>query len=420
MFKITMFQTGFEFWSFEFWYCFEIRASDFESIINMEVAILSGVNSKFGELWETSPRDLVRDVALQAISEAGIKPSEIDAIFVGNMLSGMLAQQEHLGAFFAEELGLPVSAIRVEGACASGGLAVHLGVCAISSGMYRNVLIVGVEKMTDYKPEEVAHALMGAGSDVEREAGATFPALYALMAQVHMTRFGTTSEQLAWVAVKNHYHATLSENAQFPFAVSVEQVLKSSMVAYPLHLLDCSPITDGASAVVLSINSKHQIPNSKTVNIIASAVATDTLGLAQRKDLTTIDAAVRAGKMAYEQAGIGPSDIDVCEVHDCFTIAEVLAMEDLGFFKKGEAGEKIAAGVTTLGKGKKLIVNTSGGLKAAGHPVGATGVKQIVEVFHQLAGSAGKKQVEGARLGLAHNVGGSGATAVVHILKSLK
>lgn len=377
----------------------------------MNVSILSGVNSKFGELWDVSPRDLVRTVTTEAISDAGVKPSDIDAIFIGNMLSGMLGGQEHLGAFFAEELNLPVSALRVEGACASGGLAVHAGVTGILSGMYNTVLVVGVEKMTDHKPEAVAMALMGAGSDVEREAGATFPALYALMAHAYMMRFGVTSEQLATVAVKNHYHASLSQNAQFPFTITVEQVLRSPMVATPLHLLDCSPITDGASAVVLS-NQK-----SNKVSIIASAVATDTLGLAQRKDLTTIDAAVRAGKQAYTQASVSPTDIDVAEVHDCFTIAEIIAMEDLGFFKKGEAGEQIAAGNTTLGKGGKLIINTSGGLKAAGHPVGATGVKQIVEIYYQLSGKAGKRQVKDARVGLAHNVGGSGATAVIHILK---
>ena len=393
----------------------------------MNVAILSGVNSKFGELWDVSPRDLVRTVTTEAISDAGVKPSDIDAIFIGNMLSGMLGGQEHLGAFFAEELKLPVSALRVEGACASGGLAVHAGVTGILSGMYKTVLVVGVEKMTDHKPEAVAMALMGAGSDVEREAGATFPALYALMAHAYMMRFGVTSGQLASVAVKNHFHASLSQNAQFPFTITVEQVLRSPMVATPLHLLDCSPITDGASAIVIA-NPKSlprrqageiRNPKSKKVSIVASVVATDTLGLAQRKDLTTIDAAVRAGKAAFEQAGVSTTDIDVAEVHDCFTIAEIIAMEDLGFFRRGEAAEMIAKGETTLGKGKKLIVNTSGGLKAAGHPVGATGVKQIVEIYHQLSGKAGKRQVADARVGLAHNVGGSGATAVIHILNTV-
>ena len=385
----------------------------------MNVAILSGVNSKFGELWDVSPRDLVRTVTTTAISEAGVKPSDIDAIFIGNMLSGMLGGQEHLGAFFAEELKLPVSALRVEGACASGGLAVHAGVTGILSDMYNTVLVVGVEKMTDHKPEAVAMALMGAGSDVEREAGATFPALYALIAHAYMKRFGVTSEQLASVAVKNHYHASLSQNAQFPFTITVEQVLRSPMVATPLHLLDCSPITDGASAIVLSNNIKHKTYNKNNVAIVASIVTTDTLGIAQRKDLTTIDSTVRAAKAAFKKAGVSPIDIDVAEVHDCFTIAEIIAMEDLGFFKKGEAGERIAKGVTTLGKGKKLIVNTSGGLKAAGHPVCATGVKQVVEIYHQLSGTCGKRQVTGARVGLTHNVGGSGATAVIHILKSL-
>lgn len=388
----------------------------------MNVTILGASTSKFGELWQTSPRDLVKDVVAESIDQAGVTKSKIQAVFVGNMLSGTLGGQDHLGAFFAEELGLNVSAMKIEGACASGGLAVHAGVCAVSSGLYETVLVVGVEKMTDHKPEEVAKALMGAGADAEREAGATFPALYALMARAHMQKYGTTEEHLASVAVKNHYHASLNSHAQFPFTVTIEQVLKSPTVASPLKLLDCSPITDGAAALILTKNQVPRTKNKKVINIVASAVATDTLGVAQREDLTTLKAAVNASKKAYEQAGIGPKDIDVAEVHDCFTIAEIIAMEDLGFFGKGEAADAIRKGKTKLGRQKNgktdnLIVNTSGGLKAVGHPVGATGVKQIVEIYQQLSGASGKKQVEGAAVGLTHNVGGSGATAVVHILK---
>lgn len=388
----------------------------------MNVSILGASTSKFGELWQTSPRDLVKDVVAESIDQAGVTKSKIQAVFVGNMLSGTLGGQDHLGAFFAEELGLSVPAMKIEGACASGGLAVHAGVLAVSSGLYETVLVVGVEKMTDHKPEEVAKALMGAGADAEREAGATFPALYALMARAHMQKYGTTEEHLASVAVKNHYHASLNSHAQFPFTVTIEQVLKSPTVASPLKLLDCSPITDGAAAVILTKNQEPRTKNKKVVNIVASAVATDTLGVAQREDLTTLKAAVNASKKAYEQAGIGPKDIDVAEVHDCFTIAEIIAMEDLEFFGKGEAASAINKGKTKLGGRKNgttdnLIVNTSGGLKAVGHPVGATGVKQIVEIYQQLIGQSGKKQVEGAAVGLTHNVGGSGATAVVHILK---
>jgi acetyl-CoA C-acetyltransferase len=381
----------------------------------MKIAVLGAATTKFGELWHISPRDLVKEAVSEALDQSGCSRSQIEAIFVGNMLSGVLGGQENLGAFFAEELNLPVSAMKVEGACASGGLAVHAGVMAITSSLYQTILVVGVEKMTDHKPEEVAKSLMGAGSDVERQAGATFPGLYALMARAHMKKYGTTEKDMASVAVKNHYHASLNSHAQFTRPITLEQVLTSSIVASPLKLLDCSPISDGAAAVVLSKNKKQKTKNKKQVYITASVVATDSLGLAERQDLTTIDAAVRAAKKAYKMAGITPGDIDVAEVHDCFTIAEIIAMEDLGFFKKGKAAASIREGKTTLGG--RPVINTSGGLKACGHPVGATGVKQIVEIYKQLKGTAGKKQVKGAKIGLTHNVGGSGATAVIHILR---
>lgn len=382
----------------------------------MNIVILGGATTKFGELWQTSPRDLVKEAVHGAFSCAGIKSSAIQAVFVGNMLSGCLGGQEHLGAFFAEELKLDVPAMKIEGACASGGLAMHAAVTAVSSSLYDTVLVVGVEKMTDHKPEEVAKALMGAGSDSEREAGATFPALYSLIARAHMEKYKTSKQQLAAVSVKNHFHASLTDYAQFHSRVSLEQVMKSPVVASPLKLLDCSPISDGAAAVIISSKIKAQSAKTPMVNIIASTVATDTLGLAEREDLTTLKASREAAKKAYHMAGISPKDIDVAEVHDCFSIAEIIAMEDLGFFEKGQAGAAISQGKTKLGGGHP-VVNPSGGLKACGHPVGATGVKQIVEIYRQLSGIAGNNQVKEARTGLTHNVGGSGATAVVHILQ---
>ncbi|MCJ7739789.1 thiolase domain-containing protein [Candidatus Microgenomates bacterium] len=376
----------------------------------MKINIAGAATTKFGELWRRSPRDLIKEAANNALDQAKMKPFAVEAVFVGNMLSSSLGNQDHLGAFFAEELGMPVAAMKIEGACASGGLAVHSAVMAIQSGLYETVLVLGVEKMTDHKPEEVAQMLMGAGTDAEREAGATFPGLYAIMARCHMQKYGTTEEDMAQVAVKNHYHASLNSHAQFVFPVTLEKVMKSPKVADPLKLLDCSPITDGAAAVILT-----KIKNNE-VNIIASAVATDTLGLSEREDLTGLKAVRVASQKAYQMAGISPKEIDVAEVHDCFTIAEIMAMEDLGFFEKGKAARAITSGKTKLG-GSGPIINTSGGLKACGHPVGATGVKQIVEIYNQLKGIAGRKQVEGAKIGLTHNVGGSGATAVVHILK---
>ena len=383
----------------------------------MNIYIAGVATTKFGELWQMSPRALAREAASKAITDADIDLTKIEALYVGNMLSGILGGHEHLGAFFAEELGLSVPAFKIEGACASGGLAIHNAVNSIAAGQYGTVLVLGIEKMTDYKPEEVATALMGAGTDEERSAGATFPGLYACLARAHTQKYGTTEVELAHVAVKNHFHAHRNPNAQFRNLITVEQVLHSPCIADPLKLLDCSPISDGAAAVVLTGNKKLISKTAKAVRLVASAVGTDSLGLAQRKSLTELKATKDASARAYQAAGVGPKDIDVAEVHDCFTVAEILAMEDLGFYRKGQAAKAIAKEQTMLGKSADLVVNPSGGLKACGHPVGATGVKQMAEIVEQLRGSAGQRQVKGARVGLTHNVGGSGATAVVHILK---
>lgn len=388
----------------------------------MDIFVIGAATTKFGELWGTSPRALAQEAVFGALADADIDKRRVEALFVGNMLSGMLGSQEHLGAFFAEELGLTVPAFKIEGACASGGLAIHNAVNSLLSGQYQTVVVLGIEKMTDHKPEDVAAALMGAGSEEERLSGVTFPGLYAILARSHMRQFGTTEEDLAKVAVKNHFHANLNPKAQFHSELTVAQVLGSTKIADPLKLLDCSPISDGAAAVVISSlrnpasSAAKQKSKRKNIKIVASCVATDTLGLAQRENLIELKAAKNAATAAYRTSGLTPAEIDIAEVHDCFTIAEILATEDLGFFKKGEAAGRISGGEVTLGQAKALVVNPSGGLKGCGHPVGATGVKQIVELVDQLRGRAGKKQVPGVKIGLAHNVGGSGATAVVHIL----
>jgi acetyl-CoA C-acetyltransferase len=379
----------------------------------MNVYITGAATTKFGELWGVSPRTLAREAVAAALADAAVEASTIEGLFVGNMLSGMLGGQEHLGAFFSEELGLFVPACKVEGACASGALALHTAVNSVLSGQYKTVCVLGVEKMTDHKPEDVATALMGAGSQAERLSGATFPGLYALIARMHMQEFGTTEEQLASVAVKNHFHASLNPNAQFRSLLTVEKVMRSSKIADPLKLLDCSPISDGAAAVIISSN-----PSKQSIKIAASMVATDTLGLAERQSLTELKATRVAATRAYEKAGVGPNDITIAEVHDCFTIAEVLALEDLGLYAKGEAAGAIVRGETTHGSVGKVLVNSSGGLKGCGHPVGATGIKQVVELVDQLRHRADKRQAEDVKVGLAQNVGGSGATAVVHILQT--
>jgi acetyl-CoA C-acetyltransferase len=379
----------------------------------MNISVLGAATTKFGELWAISPRSLAKDAFGAALADAGISKGRIEALFVGNMLSGLLGGQEHLGAFFAEELGLNgLPAFHIEGACASGGLAVNCAVNMLLSGRYKTVAVLGVEKMTDYKPEVVSLALMGAGSDEERMAGITFPGLYALMARSYMQKYQVSERQLASVSVKNHFHASLNPNAHFHNLLTAEVVMKSPKISDPLKLLECSPISDGAAALILTAEK------SKGVQIMASEVATDSLALAQRQSLTSLKATRLASQKAYEGSGFTPPDIDVAEVHDCFSIAEVLALEDLGFFAEGKAAEAVSRGRVTLGKSKHLVVNTSGGLKAAGHPIGATGVKQIVEIVDQLRGRAGKRQVKGAKVGLAQNVGGSGATVAIHILKN--
>ena len=382
----------------------------------MKVAIIGVGITKFGEHWDKSLRDLAIEAGTKALEDAGIRGKDLDAIYLGNMSAGRFIGQEHIGALVSGELGLSIPATRVEGACASGGLALRQAVLSILSGQHDIVLAGGAEKMTDLMTTGVTLTLMGAG-DQEWEAyyGVTFPSLYAMMARRHMYEFGTTREQMALVAVKNHRNACLNPIAQFQREIKVEDVLNAPLVADPLTLLDCSPITDGAAAVVLCKAELARKFTDTPVYIIASAQASDTLALHDRRSITTLDATVKAAREAYKQAGITAEDIDLAEVHDCFTIAEIIATEDLGFCKKGEGGKLIEEGQTEIGG--KIPVNTSGGLKAVGHPVGATGIKQAVEIVLQLRGEAGKRQVDGAEIGLTHNVGGSGATAVIHIFK---
>ncbi|MCR4305963.1 MAG: thiolase domain-containing protein, partial [Candidatus Daviesbacteria bacterium] len=296
-------------------------------------------------------------------------------------------------------------------------LSIHLAIQGILAGTYKNVLVVGAEKMTDAPSSQITWALMGASSSKERKAGLTFPALYALMAQAHMQKYGTTREQLAHVSVKNHYHASLNKKAHYPYEITAEKVLNSSLISYPLTLFDSSPITDGAGAVILSADdSSRGLPAGRQVYITGSAVASDTIDLANRTSLTELKATQLAAKAALKQAGAEIKDIKVAEVHDCFTIAEIMAMEDLGFCPKGEGGKFIKSKATHLGG--SCPVNTSGGLKACGHPVGATGVKQIIEITEQLRKNSGARQVKNANIGLTQNVGGTGATVVVHVLQT--
>lgn len=382
-----------------------------------DVAIIGVGCTEFGELWDKSFRELFVEAGVNAIEDANVQGDKIDALYVGNMSGGRFIEQEHLGALIADYSGLAslhVPSTRVEAACASGGLALRQGIIAVASGYHDIVIAGGAEKMTDVGVETATDAL-AAAADREWEGimGATFPGLYAMIARLHMHRYGTTREQLASVAVKNHHHGSMNPIAQFQNEISVDAVLNSVMVADPLHVFDCSPISDGASAVVLAPAEIARKYTDTPVYVKASAQASGTISLHDRQDITTLDATVAAAKRAYKMAKITPDDIDVAEVHDCFTIAEICAIEDLGFVKKGEGGKASESGITSIGG--KIPTNTSGGLKACGHPVGATGVKQAVEITLQLRGGAEKRQVDGAETGLTHNVGGSGGTAVVHI-----
>ncbi len=382
-----------------------------------DVAIIGVGCTEFGELWDKSFRDLFVEAGVSAIEDANVQGGKIDALYVGNMSGGRFIEQEHIGSLIADYSGLAslhVPSTRVEAACASGGLALRQGIIAVASGYHDIVIAGGAEKMTDVDVETTTDALTAAADrEWEGVMGATFPGLYAMIARLHMHKYGTTSEQLASVAVKNHHHGSLNPKAQFQNEISIDAVLNSIMVADPLHVFDCSPISDGASAVVLAPAEIARKYTDTPIYVKASAQASGTLSLHDRNDITTLDATVAAASRAYKMAKVAPKDIDFAEVHDCFTIAEICAIEDLGFVKKGEGGKASIEGMTAIGG--QIPINTSGGLKACGHPVGATGVKQAVEITLQLRGEAGKRQIDGAEIGLTHNVGGSGGTAVIHI-----
>lgn len=385
-------------------------------IMRGEVAAIGAGMTKFDEHWDKQLRDLFIEAALEAVDDARVDLKDIKAIFIGNLGSGMWVEQEHLGSLLADYLGIPgVPSLKIESACASSGMAFRLGAMSVAAGLYDIVLVGGVEKMSDVTTSESTHHLATA-ADREWEAfyGMTFPGLFALMARRHMKQYGTTREQLAKVAVKNHKHGSYNPKAQYQRVISIDDVLNSPLVADPLRLLDCSPISDGAAVVIIARSDIARKFTDTPVYVLGSGVATDTIALHDRDDITTMRSVILAAKEAYRMAKVGPNDVNLAEVHDCFTIAEILAYEDLGFAKKGEGGKLIDEGETELGG--RIPVNPSGGLKAKGHPVGATGVAQVVEVMLQLRNEAGKRQVPNAEVGLTHNIGGSGASCVVHIL----
>ena len=382
------------------------------------VSIVSAGLSKFGKLDGLYGREIFAEAAKEAFDRCPkLDPKrDIKALYVGHM-GESYEHQGHTGATMADWAGLlHVPATRTEAACASSGAALRVAIQAVLSGLADIVMVGGVEKMTHRSTAEVTEYLaMASDFPFEQWQGMTFPGLYAMMATAHMDKYGTTEKDLAMVAVKNHYHGSMNPKAHFQKEITLESAMASRVVAWPLKLYDCSLITDGASCLILTKPELAKKYTDMPVHIVGSGQASDSIGLYERESFTSLAAARIAAKQAYEMAEIEPEDVDVAEVHDCFTIAEIIAYEDLSFCKTGEGGRMAEKNETKLGG--RIPVNTSGGLKSKGHPVGATGTAQAYEMYLQLTEQADKRQVKDAEIGLSHNVGGSGGTATVHIYR---
>ena len=380
------------------------------------VAVIGIGKTKFGAFPDRDLRSLAVEAGEKSLKNAHMTPAQIQAFYLGNFAGPSFVGQNHLAPYVSTALGINgVPATRVEAACASSGSAFFHGWAEVAAGINDIVMIVGVEKMTSQTTARVSEILAEAGDcSSEMKAGNTFASLFAMIARRHMHDFGTTREQLAAVAVKNHANGALNPDAHMRKVITIEQALKGKPIADPLTIYDCSLISDGAAAVILAPLERAREFTDKPVRVLGIAQASDYVALDQKEDITTFPAVRRAGDKAYQMAGMGPRDIQFAELHDCFTIAEIIASEDLGFVKRGEGGPYAEAGCSGL-KGDRPI-NTSGGLKAKGHPVGATGVAQICDLVLQMRGEAGERQIPRHSVGLAENLGGSGATCVVTIL----
>jgi len=407
------------------------------------VAIVGAGMSSFGAFPGKATRDLFVEAfsEMRASVDKEFDPQDIEALYIGNYSSDLFEGQGHTAPFMADYVGLtPRSATRCENACASGSAALRSGIMAIASGMYDMVLVGGIEKMTDLPTSEVTDTLATASDALyDVPAGFTFPGLYASIATAYMDKYGATPESFMKVGLKNHENGALNEKAQFGARIAdiMESKKKGAekrgkpiptwknemeflhdnranlVIAWPMRLFDCSPVSDGAAAILLVAEDIAKNFTDNPIHIIGSGQASD-VTLRRRADLTTLNSAKGAAQQAYEMAGVTPEDIKVVEVHDCFTVAEVLATEDLGFFKPGEGYIAAEEGVTSR-QGPRPV-NTSGGLKSKGHPVGASGAGQVVEVWKQMRGQAGERQLDGdINIGMTHNVGGTGESCLVHI-----
>ena len=381
-----------------------------------QVAVVGIGKTAFGAFPDRDLRSLAVEAGQKALENAGAKPSQVEAFHLGNFAGPSFVGQNHLAPYVAAGMGITgIPATRFEAACASSGAAFFHAVSAVAAGLYDVILITGVEKMTSQPTPKVTEILAGAGDLCgEVRAGATFPALFAMIARRHMYQYGTTREQMAAVAVKNHANGAKNPLAHMRKVITMEQALNGKPISEPLTVYDCSLISDGAASVLIAPFERASEFTDKPVRVLGIAQASDNVALDEKEDITTLRAVKISAEKAYKMAGLKPSDIQFAEVHDCFTIAEIVAIEDLGFAKKGEGGPYSLAGKTCI-QGE-LPVNTSGGLKAKGHPVGATGVGQICDVVQQIRGEADERQVKRNSLGLAQNLGGSGATSVITIL----
>ena len=382
------------------------------------VAVIGAGKTRFGAFPDRDLRSLAVEAGEKCLQNGHVKPSQVEAFYLGNFAGPSFTGQNHLAPYISTALGIhEVPATRFEAACASSGSAFFHAVSGVGSGLYDLVMVVGVEKMTSQPTPRVTEILASAGDcSGEIRAGSTFPSLFAMIARRHMHDFGTKREHLAAVAVKNHANGALNPDAHLRKVITLEQALAGKPVADPLNLYDCSLISDGAAAVIVTAADRARDFSDKPVRVLGIAQASDYLALDQKADITTFPAVKAASRKAYQMAGVGPADIEFGELHDCFTIAEIIALEDLGFVPRGQGGPCSAAGYTALGGAKPM--NTSGGLKSKGHPVGATGVAQICDLVQQIRGEAGERQVSKHSLGLAENLGGSGASCVVTILSS--
>ncbi len=382
------------------------------------VSIIGIGQSPVGELWERSAREIAYTAIHAAMTDAGVETA--DALFLGNMLSGSLIDQEHLATLVAGYVGLyGIEAAKVEAACASGAAALRVGAMAVASGYHDVVIVAGLEKMTDTVGKDTTAGLATA-SDAEYEAlhGVSFVGLNALIMQRYMYEHNVPIDAFAGFSINAHRNGSHNPNAMFQDPIDLKTYVNAPVIATPINMMDSSPVCDGAAAVIL-VPTEHVRRyttghHAGAVQILASASANDTLAVHDRRDPLWLEAAYQSSGKAYRQAGIQPGDLDLFELHDAFTIMSALSLEANGFAKRGE-GWRMAQ-EERIGLGGDLPISTMGGLKSRGHPVGATGVYQIVEVVQQLTGRAGANQIPGARLGMAQNIGGSGATIVTHIL----